>query len=330
MHTKPSVNAAEQSGQGALQLRGSTGDSPVPSGDPPDGTRDAPLNIAQVHRPRGRPYVAVGGSPTGTGESPVLPIFEWSAERRAAFPGCRFTALSSAVSAGPRNTGLESPVNRQARKPALRQRGITIIEVVVIIVGLMMLALLVLAPTNPSHAKARAPRINCSNNLHQIGLAEQTWALDNNDKFPNEVSVTNHGAREFALAGNVAQAFAVMSNELNTPKILVCPADSKRKEATVFNGSLTNINVSYFLSIDANDSLPNMFLAGDRNIMTNGVELTSGVHLLRTNTPVSWTDVIHLKNGNVLLVDGSAQQWSSMALRAGLGQSGATNRIAVP
>jgi len=57
-------------------LMGSTGHWPVPSGDSPDGTGRASsanedsqvLGVALL--------VPVGGSPTGTGESPVLPIFQ--------------------------------------------------------------------------------------------------------------------------------------------------------------------------------------------------------------------------------------------------------------
>ena len=248
---------------------------------------------------------------------------------RAAFPRCRFTALSSAVSAGLRNTGLGSPVNRQARKPALQESGITIIEVVVIVVGLMMLALALAAWWAKTHQ--RWARINCTNNAHQMGLAFKTWALDNQDKYAMEVSVTNGGAMEFVRTGNVASVFEVMSNELNTPKVLVCPEDTKRFYPSDFNNTLSNLNVSYFIGVDADDTQPYMFLAGDRNVTTNGVQLTSGgVHLLRTNSPVGWTSDMHKNSGNVLTVDGSAQQWNNRQLRSALELSGTTNRIAVP
>ncbi|MEI2724523.1 MAG: hypothetical protein V9H26_13600 [Verrucomicrobiota bacterium] len=50
--------------------------------------------------------------------------------------------------------------------------------------------------------------ISCINNLKQFGLAVRLWATDNTDVFPPD-----------SLS---------MSNELNTPKILVCPADTNR------------------------------------------------------------------------------------------------------
>src|SRR6185369_11481065 len=79
-----------------------------------------------------------------------------------------------------------------------------------------------------SKAKGRAQEINCSNNMKQIGLAFKVWAVDNNDQFPWACSVTNGGTRELAVRGadtidpNPIH-FEVLSNELFTPKILVCP-----------------------------------------------------------------------------------------------------------
>ena len=56
--------------------------------------------------------------------------------------------------------------------------------------------------------KARADSIACISNLKQIGLAARMWSHDNNHQFPPDI--------------------VSMSNELNTPKILVCPADAAR------------------------------------------------------------------------------------------------------
>ena len=55
---------------------GSTGDPPVPSGDSPDGMGAAvPSNRDGLFESL-LSAVLVGGSPTGAGESPVLPIFK--------------------------------------------------------------------------------------------------------------------------------------------------------------------------------------------------------------------------------------------------------------
>jgi hypothetical protein len=58
-------------------------------------------------------------------------------------------------------------------------------------------------------AEQRAERIQCVNNLKQIGLAVRIWAGDNNDKY--------------------STSLVAMSNELSTVKILICPGDKARQ-----------------------------------------------------------------------------------------------------
>ncbi len=73
-------------------------------------------------------------------------------------------------------------------------------------------------------AKAKAERIQCVNNLKQIGLAARIWAGDNKDVYP-----TN---------------FICMTNELSTWKILQCPSDKSHSVtnwAEVAAGSISYI-----------------------------------------------------------------------------------------
>jgi hypothetical protein len=73
-------------------------------------------------------------------------------------------------------------------------------------------------------AHAEADSLVCINNLKQFGLAVRVWALDNHDSGPPTIMS--------------------MSNELATPKVLVCPADTTRQ--TVANWStFTMANSSY-------------------------------------------------------------------------------------
>lgn len=101
-----------------------------------------------------------------------------------------------------------------------------------------------------AQAKNRAQSINCMNNMRQIGLAYRTWALDNGDAFPFNVSTNKGGTLELcAMASdgfdrNAAFHFQVMSNELSTPRILVCPADTRKQPALDFF-HLQPGNVSY-------------------------------------------------------------------------------------
>ena len=89
-------------------------------------------------------------------------------------------------------------------------------------------------------AKRRSSRIGCANNLKQVSLAFKQWSLDNTDRYPMQVSVTNGGTMELVEQGNVFPHFLVMSNELNTPKILLCPEDDERTNAYAFDTYLND------------------------------------------------------------------------------------------
>jgi len=154
------------------------------------------------------------------------------------------------------------------------------------------------------------------------------------------VSVTNDGAMELVAMGNVAAVFQAMSNELNTPKILFCPADKVRHQAVIFSaGQPSHTNISYFVNLDAVDTNPNMFLSGDDNLLIggqrhnslSGTPAASGVLSLTTNSLIAWSEARHGKQGNIGLADGSVQGFSDHGLRRALVESAvATNRLAIP
>lgn len=148
--------------------------------------------------------------------------------------------------------------------------------------------------------------------------------------------------------------FAVLSNELNTPYILLCPSDRVgRIEASSFSQSATNdpallpfkpvpfsanANVSYFIGIDAMETNAMMLLAGDRNITnaspTRFAYGVAQVGPLGTNhtakSGAGWDRNIHEHSGNLVQSDGSVQQTTTSRLRASLRTSGDNNSIAVP
>jgi prepilin-type processing-associated H-X9-DG protein len=215
----------------------------------------------------------------------------------------------------------------------------TLIELLIVMMCLCILALIFLPAL--SRPKDYAQRINCVNNLKQIGVGFRTWALDNSDKYPAHVSVTNGGTMELVDGGTVWPHFSVMSNELSTPKILVCPEDVARKRwtATTFGSGApncipfcSNTNVSYFVGVDAVDSSPLMFLSGDANIGLEGALPKAGLQSFSTNSNIAWSQPRHEKGrkGNIGLADGSVEVFNSKELRKALIASGVTNRLAIP
>jgi hypothetical protein len=119
-----------------------------------------------------------------------------------------------------------------------------------------------------SHAKGRAQEISCMNNMKQIGLAYRVWAVDNGGEYPFNVSTNKGGTLELCALGrdgfdlNPAIHFQLMSNELSTPRILVCPADTKKQPALDFL-NLQPANVSYQVctGTNVNENNPQAVLA---------------------------------------------------------------------
>jgi prepilin-type N-terminal cleavage/methylation domain-containing protein len=215
-------------------------------------------------------------------------------------------------------------------KPSLchqREQGLTLVELLVVLAVLTFFALMIIPA--PSHPKARVMRIQCVNNLKQTGLASRVWAGDNGGKYPMEISETNGGTMEFATGPNLFRHFQLMSNELSTPLVLICPADTARLRATNFT-FFNNSNVSFFLNLAASKTNSQDIWSGDNNI-TNGTPIKNAILELTTNHPAGWTDETHHKVGNILLSDGSVQQVSQTGLRSAVQNTSVfTNRLLMP
>ena len=206
-----------------------------------------------------------------------------------------------------------------------RLYAFTRIELVATIaVGVVLGALAVCALAD---AKAKSRGICCNCRLKQIGLAFRIFASDHGDAFPMSISPNKGGSMEFG--SEAFRHFQGLSNEMSTPKVLVCPSDT-RKPAHGFS-LLSNANISHFLGVDAKESAPQVLLAGDRNLMTNGVPVGSGLLQLTPNLTVGWTAQMHNNAGNAAFGDGHVDSLSGNRLQEQLINSGvATNRLLIP
>lgn len=219
-----------------------------------------------------------------------------------------------------------------SNRPRLAFTRMELLACMVCVAILLALALPALAAS-----QSRSHSAQCLNNLRQMGRAVQMWASDHTRQFPWRTT-TSEGGEFIVMSGSVnggprvANAwveYAFISNQLVTPHILACPADSGVKVASEFSNdgtrgymstALRANATSYFINVHTLSEVPSRALFGDRNLSFEDNTTSCSLGFQNVSHFFSmpsfgsggrWTNAVHGLEGNLARVDGSVRTTTS-------------------
>lgn len=183
--------------------------------------------------------------------------------------------------------------------------------------------------------RSLSERVVCANNLRILGLAYESWGSDNGTVRHFRVFVDAGGTKGVGKFPTPYREYRVLAAYLASPRVLACPSDPKVKTASSWttspsggfhNPAYQNNAVSYFIGLDADASLPDSFLAGDRDlrVISPAVNCSAtganNASLLAqrgsADGVAAWTNRLHAASGNILFNDGRVEALSTPELRA--------------
>ena len=150
--------------------------------------------------------------------------------------------------------------------------------------SLTLLALLRFLVPLPDSLNRPITRIQCINNLKQIGLDFRLWSDDHHHQFPFNLSTNQGGTMEYCdrdtngFDRNGFRHLMVMSDELSSTRVVLCPSEKFEQLAVDF-AHIADTNVTY--------------------------QIPSGTHLSWGNS----NDIIAVCpiHGNIIFTDGSVR-----------------------
>lgn len=196
------------------------------------------------------------------------------------------------------------------------------------------LVLAVMAAPGFANSRVRSERAICVDNLRRIGQAVQLWGAEHESRTPWRTPLQEGGTRANGKPGNAFYEFAFMSNELVTPKVLMCPSDAARVARTAShwgttadggyrNAGYANLATSYTIGLHASLGSADSYVSSDRNLRvdsvnnscTVGINNAASIATRPTVFAAAWTNAIHGLTGNLLTADGHVLQLSNPGLK---------------